>query len=363
MAKDNARARLKRAKVDGDAVQGYWLNLSLQEKRQILRFEDPLLVERLFNTWQTLCISDMTCYIVGLGGQDELSKKVSNQFFAIEGFISQNVVLHQGAFYAKLALVEKPDFFEILEKWIGSPLLVGRPMLHRCDWPSLFKASVNSWSQLLIQIFKLMELAVYHAEQLSRIKKKADHLCSIKDTSPGKSSKRNARGRLLDRRRKALANICPVCDGSGSLLDDPCPLCADALEAETVEPTNTTTVMDSKVCLDVSEAETEQVTNTTAVEDEDLQEDVEFDDEQDEDESLAWMDLLAGWSSGWERVGRHCTAADGNMVLFERQTGSFEEDVGPYRAIVKNTFVQICQDIASAPVPAGFSRSQSLPSL
>merc|ERR1712118_463684 len=155
----------------------------------------------------------------------------------------------------------------------------------------------------------------------------------------------------------ALANICPVCDGSGTLLDDPCPLRADALEAETVEPTNTTTVMDSKSCLDVSEAETEQVTNTTAVED------VEFDDEQDEDESLAWMDLLAGWSSGWERVGRHCTAADGNMVLFERQTHSFEEDVGSYRAIVKNTFVQICQEIASAPVPAGFTRSQSLPSL
>lgn len=239
MSKDRQRLRIRQgtglAIADGDAVQSFWCSLSLQEKRRILRFEDPELVECLFSNWQTLCISDMTCYVVGICSQDGSSKKVGNEFFAIEGFISQSAVLHEAAFYAKLALVDKPDFFDTVEHWLESPLWVGRPMLHRRDWPSLFKTSLNSWSDLVRQIFKLVEAAVYHAEQVARLKHQ--RVPPSKETSPSKSCKRKARKKLCALKLKAGgqlhgSNSCPVCDGTGVLLDDPCPLCVDGSDEE-----------------------------------------------------------------------------------------------------------------------------------
>jgi len=305
MSKEKTRLRISRqgtglAKIDGDSVQSFWWNLSLAEKRYILRFEDPELVECLFSIWQRLCISDMTCYVVGIGSQDGASKKAGNEFFAIEGFISQSAVLHEAAFYAKLELADNEDFFEIVEKWMDGPLWAGRTILHRRDWPSLFKASVNSWSDLVRQIFKLVESALYHAEQASRLNSTAG-LSSAKEASPSKNSKRRARKKQTSIKLKAEADLCPVCDGTGILLDDPCPLCVsdaeDAAPAEEVledEEENDASEADEvedpeheekALCSDEQEVdakdeqEEEETTNVT-----------QSDDEKEEDTSRASKD-------------------------------------------------------------------------
>lgn len=256
MSKEKARLRISRqgaglAKIDGDSVQSFWWNLSLAEKRYILRFEDPELVECLFSIWQRLCISDMTCYVVGIGSQDGASKKAGNEFFAIEGFISQSAVLHEAAFYAKLELVGNEDLFEIVQKWVDGPLWVGRPILHRRDWPSLFRTSVNSWSELVRQIFKLVESALYHAERASRLNPTAGSLCSAKEASPSKSAKRRERKKQSAIKVKAEADVCPVCDGTGILLDDPCPLCVSDAE----DPAHSEEILDEEEENDASDAD------------------------------------------------------------------------------------------------------------
>jgi len=370
MSKDKAQLRIRQgtglARVDGDAVQRFWLRLSLQEKRDILRFEDPELVERLFSIWQALCISDMTCYVVGIGSQDCDSKKAGNEFFAIEGFISQSAVLHEAAFYAKLALVDKPDFFEILEEWLGSPPWVGRTVLHRRDWPSLFKASMNSWSEFVRQIFKLIESALYHAEQVDRIKPAANASSPDKVTSPSKCSKRKARKKSCNLKLK----ICPVCDGTRVLLGDPCPLCVDISDDD--EPPHTALIAEEELIVEEKDEEEEE--------------------EKEEFPRLSKA-MIEKWSSGWRPIGKRCDAAGGHWVLFDRPikqsactlnkhqedmasvstdmstvstedvfsdtNQTFEEQVSILQATVKNTFVHMLPDCPSA--VQGLSRSRSLP--
>lgn len=382
MVKAKVQSRLKQGAgivhVDADAVQRFWFDLSLQERRQVLRFEDPELVECLFNIWQALCISDMTCYVVGIGSQIAESKRLGNEFFAIEGYISQSVVLHEAAFYGKHSLIERHDFFEIMEYWIGSPLWVGRPMVKRRDWPSLFKGSINSWSKLLHHIFQLIEVALYHAEQASRLQP------TETEAGSSKCSKRRAREKKL----RAKLNQCPVCEGTGLLLDDPCPLCGDAEEID-AEPAIHTAML-SPDTLDVhadnqedghASAEKEErdddkeydptVTPEECEEDEveECDEDCDEDDDDDAEESLqAFKQRLSEWSSGWRHAGRRCDA-DGSLILFERplliksnlRAGSLPKIAGALRASVRKTFVHISQDCPAT--TRRLQTSQSLPCL
>lgn len=394
MSKDRARGRLRhgaaRPAADADAVQRYWSQLPVDERQAVLCFEDVALVDRLFNIWQTLCISDMTCYVVGVRGQQLASKAIGNEFFAIEGFVSHSgEALLEAAFYAKPALVQKPDFFEIIEQQLGSPFLVGRPLLHRCEWPSLFLGSLNSWSDLVRQVFKLIEMALYEAEQSSRLKRRE----AVPDTCiPSKASLCSKR-RAREKARKKRSALCPVCDGTRSLLDDPCPLCVEDSAGEDT-PDAGVDISGSCECLgeaqsemrgaigDVCSQEADGAPNLYSVKgdlsteepaagdylhSDSLHSDPNFKVESCIVEtSQVWR--TSSWSSGWRSVSQSCNAVGWQYRLFSgttdmRQPTSIlppKEEFSLVRAIFKNTFVHVVPDV---PSNEELTRARSAPSL
>lgn len=142
MSRDKAKLKIRRsgacravvsADVDAEALKRRWESLRLDEKLAILNFEDPSLVRRLCNVWQTLCCSDFTCYMLGIDGQDRRREKDGMDMFAtwfqLEGVIGKGGVLGEAVFSAKHGFVAKVDFFEFLERWLESAFLDGRPAL------------------------------------------------------------------------------------------------------------------------------------------------------------------------------------------------------------------------------------------
>lgn len=254
---------------------------------------------------------------------------------------------------------------------------MGRPMLQRRDWPTLFKASVNSWSQLLHQIFRLVELALYHAEQASHLQPADD----AKVSSPSKSSvAKKLRKQKQKAKLKAKMNQCPVCEGSRVLLDDPCPLCCSGSEEEgelddlpEVDELPSTTLSEveeppSTTLSDVEEIPAPQLMEDEADEDYEEYDDAEEPCDDDEDAELqearrvAFMDLLRTWSSGWTLTRKLQSSARGNSISFERiMRSSLDDNSRSFRATVKNTFVHISQDCLVG-VPS-LARAHSSPSL
>jgi hypothetical protein len=135
--------------------------------------------------------------------------------FSVEGIVAEDDGdLRDAAFYAKREFVEDHDLFEFLECRLGSPILSGRPLLQRGDWPSIFEVTPNSWADFMAQILRLIELAVVEAFQVA---------------SSAGTLQQSRCGKRRGRKKKAVlkASLCPVCDSTGVLLGDPCPLCID----------------------------------------------------------------------------------------------------------------------------------------
>lgn len=221
------------------AVRRHWASLSLEEKLLIFRFEDPLLIRRLQSIWHDLVVSDLTCLMCGLG---DLEGERCMQMFAIEGCVGKDGWLQEGVLFVRAGLAGRSDLFELLEQELGSAFLQGRPYWqHPRDWPEkLFREAPHSWSEFRCQILKLLELAIAHAEEESAMGR--GHLLAertsveamamtVKGIPSSASSKRRARKkRNLALHKGSVDRVsvtCPVCDGTGMLLADPCPLCAD----------------------------------------------------------------------------------------------------------------------------------------
>lgn len=245
------------------AVKSHWGALTLEQKLAVLRFEDPALTQRLCIVWQELRISDMTCFLCGICETDSIFRKVGVDMFAIEGIVDDDENLREAVFFAKRQFAQRDDIFEFIEGWLGSPPLVGRPFLHPRDWVQLFRASPNSWSDFMIQILMLMELAIVHAQEASVrpassmrlnspleaqevvascVGEKEGHLdatsCSL--AGPSRCAKRRSRKKrtarthslvLLDK-SSDVEELCPVCEGSRQLFSEPCPLCVDDVADE-----------------------------------------------------------------------------------------------------------------------------------
>jgi len=238
--------------VDAEAVKSFWAGLSLEEKSEILQFEDAALVNRLWSIRQELTVSDMTCYLYGIRRESTTCMSM----FAIEGLCSEGGSLLEAVFFARRSLVERADFFEFLEESLGSPFLQGRPTLRRWEWPSLFEVTPNSWSEFLKQLLQLVELAVAHAMQ--QVHETAERAAAVQAPTESKWAKRRARKRLAKQKEASgVLDVCPVCDGSQKLLNDRCPLCVDDSQDEASDKEKESEKQDSEEDEAVERAEEE----------------------------------------------------------------------------------------------------------
>eukprot|EP00928_Gymnodinium_smaydae_P100456 TRINITY_DN985_c0_g1_i1.p1 TRINITY_DN985_c0_g1~~TRINITY_DN985_c0_g1_i1.p1 ORF type:complete len:465 (-),score=57.48 TRINITY_DN985_c0_g1_i1:271-1665(-) len=238
------KGKLGAKRVDADAVKLYWAHLPIDEKLEVLRFQDRAMFERVRSVWQNLSESDLTCLLCGIRTRTSIQQDINMSMFALEGHLNDDGSLYDVDFHAKFELAGREDLLELIERHLGRPLGEGARRLTRESWSMFFQATPNSWSQFLQQILTLLEAAILQAEHDSRNKLPAPLAAEV--SVQGRSAKRRARKKrtklaIMDtvdasnRKRScsssessAAANLCPVCDGTGFLLSDPCPLCADS---------------------------------------------------------------------------------------------------------------------------------------
>lgn len=197
-----SRAALRRAlpadKVNPAAVQRFWSRLSEDERLSLLRFEDSDLVQRVDSHMKALCQAEI--WQRSTSGCAETTRLSG---FAFECPAERDCL---GRRMAPTALCAIPEFAEIddllqhLKQQLGSDLLAGRPALHRSDWVTIVDSTPNSWQELQLQVLRLVELAVFHAEQDAV---EAGGLCNASEQESATSGKKKQNAKKRARKKKS----------------------------------------------------------------------------------------------------------------------------------------------------------------
>lgn len=141
-------------------LKQYWSTLAIDAKLAIMRFEDRLLVEELYDVQQSLYSADLDCFIQGVRGQEKVQREAGVQFFDVEGVLDKRGILRPKAFIAKREFVEMANLFDFFEERLGRPLLEDAPHLEQPHWPSLLKPKPTSWVDFVRVALCLVELAL-----------------------------------------------------------------------------------------------------------------------------------------------------------------------------------------------------------
>merc|ERR1712178_137756 len=195
--------------------------------------------------------------------------------------------------------------------------------------------------------------------------------------------------------RKALEkssaeDVCAVCDGTGLLLDDPCPLCGeDSADEEPPAPHGAEDAACSNQCAVETVDDLQSGAKDVCLEDEDEEDasnlDLTVDDVSTEepaadelpqsdgvnevvdDDVPSWRTPIPRWSCGWRSTSERSTVMDWQYLVIDRSASlnrkrhlrrDFEEKTISIRATVQNTFVHIFQD---SPADEGLVRVHSAP--
>jgi hypothetical protein len=184
--------------VDVEAVKGYWNGLALDEKLRKLSFDDPTLAKRVQSVTQDLRASDLQCYMLGIRGQDITRESVGMDQFAVE---CDARTLKPVAFFAKEEFVERQDLFQHMAHHLGGSFLNVPQGLQRKEWCEVVEPPASSWQNFMIQIFTLVEYAIFQAYQ-DAISNQCDeakedsttgHAETLAASAVSKTSKRRAR--------------------------------------------------------------------------------------------------------------------------------------------------------------------------
>mmetsp|Transcript_36454 Transcript_36454/g.79772 ORF Transcript_36454/g.79772 Transcript_36454/m.79772 type:complete len:347 (+) Transcript_36454:44-1084(+) len=203
------RAALRRAtpaeEVDVAAVRRFWEELSPEAKTDVLRWEDPSVVNRLHDHMGSLCKAELWCMANRMEGltTDGIGERLKGFEFErpIEGDCFGRP---QGptAFCVMPEHVEETDLIQELEEHLGGPLLTGRPVLQPRDWFTITEASPCSWDELQTQVLRLVELAIFYAQRDAAAA--SANRCPAPETDRGHEA---AEKELLDAEAEAEARI------------------------------------------------------------------------------------------------------------------------------------------------------------
>lgn len=134
---------------------------------EVLRFTDSTIVQRVHDYMIKLLKADIWSRMndVSIDG-DEPAPRLAG--FEFEAPAERDCL---GSLRAPIAIMATEEFaagenlIQSLEHKLGSSLLTGRPALQRKDWSTVFDVSPSSWEELQDQVYRLVELALFHAER------------------------------------------------------------------------------------------------------------------------------------------------------------------------------------------------------
>lgn len=134
---------------------------------EVLRFTDSTIVQRVHDYMIKLLKADIWSRMndVSIDG-DEPAPRLAG--FEFEAPAERDCL---GSLRAPIAIMATEEFaadenlIQSLEHKLGSSLLTGRPALQRKDWSTVFDVSPSCWEELQDQVYRLVELALFHAER------------------------------------------------------------------------------------------------------------------------------------------------------------------------------------------------------
>mmetsp|Transcript_9388 Transcript_9388/g.21344 ORF Transcript_9388/g.21344 Transcript_9388/m.21344 type:complete len:378 (-) Transcript_9388:69-1202(-) len=175
---ESLRARLQRQvalrraastdTVDVEAVRSFWAKLDPEARQGVLRFEDQALVQRLHENMKALCRAEIWAMANGVEGVRDAEPPQRLTGFEFECPAELDCYGRQPspiAFTATEEYAANDGLLEDLQRELGSPLLQGRPALRRQDWLTTFEGSSASWEDLQHRVLRLVELALFQAQQ------------------------------------------------------------------------------------------------------------------------------------------------------------------------------------------------------
>lgn len=166
----NRRIALQRAvpesEVDVKAVRTFWSSLPTEVRLEVLRFTDSTVVQRVHDYMIKLLKADIWSRMNDVSTGDEPAPRLEG--FEFEAPAERDCM---GSLRAPIAIMATEELaandqlLETMEELLGSPLLNGRPALQHRDWSTVFDVSPSSWEELQQQLYRLVELAIFHAER------------------------------------------------------------------------------------------------------------------------------------------------------------------------------------------------------
>lgn len=151
--------------VDPEAVKKFWLGLPEAVRLEVLSFRDPTLVQLIHGHMIALLKADMWSQMNGIS-TDAPSERLEGFEFEIP---AERTCM--GELRAPIAVLATTEFaqgaslLDAIEQQLCSSILQGRPALQKQDWHTVFDTAPSSWQELQVQVFRLAELAIFHAER------------------------------------------------------------------------------------------------------------------------------------------------------------------------------------------------------
>ena len=155
------------AEVDAQAVRNFWSALSTEVRMEVLRFTDSTIVQRVHDYMIKLLKADIWSRMNDVSIDDDVpAPRLTG--FEFEAPAERDCL---GSLRAPIAIMATEEFaadehlLQTLEQTLGSSMLEGRPALQRKDWSTVFDVSPSCWEELQDQVYRLVELAIFHAER------------------------------------------------------------------------------------------------------------------------------------------------------------------------------------------------------
>mmetsp|Transcript_53544 Transcript_53544/g.96076 ORF Transcript_53544/g.96076 Transcript_53544/m.96076 type:complete len:343 (-) Transcript_53544:377-1405(-) len=150
--------------VDPAALKRFWSSLSPAVRREVLHFQDAALVRTVHSHMFALLKADMWRQMNG-AGDDEVGRLTGFEFEVPAERTCMGSLQDPFAIVATPEFANEKDLLGLLADTLGSEILSGRPALQKPDWLTVFADTPSSWSELQEQVFRLVELAIFHAER------------------------------------------------------------------------------------------------------------------------------------------------------------------------------------------------------
>eukprot|EP00928_Gymnodinium_smaydae_P016616 TRINITY_DN16260_c0_g1_i1.p1 TRINITY_DN16260_c0_g1~~TRINITY_DN16260_c0_g1_i1.p1 ORF type:complete len:636 (-),score=164.72 TRINITY_DN16260_c0_g1_i1:343-2250(-) len=166
------------AVLDGATARRCWAAMSIEDRKAVLRFEEPRLVKRAYDVNQELTLSELQCWGLGVDltrrrdGSAEAMDVALGFTFAFRDDLRRSALGEASgqpkrrevqALVVKDFLCYSEVMLRLIEEEFGNLFANERMGRRRSEWYRIFEDTARSWAVYKRQLLRLAELAIFEA--------------------------------------------------------------------------------------------------------------------------------------------------------------------------------------------------------